>query len=174
MEPSALADVNNSASVEALVKKNTRFIPVGGSKPDITYGHWQGSKVISNSEGGKLKIDKFYSLKVAPKSMTRNGHILDKATISGIADLCPDGSLIFHFQPSGLQFDPPAQIEINWHKMGVKESQDVNLLWYNPENAEWVTMSDWNDNTGIYKWHKKGKKISFYVNHFSFYSISKD
>jgi hypothetical protein len=50
----------------------------------------------------------------------------------------------------------------------------MNLYWWHPNGAGWVKISSLNDDSGIYKWNKKLKKVSFYIDHFSIYAFSKD
>jgi hypothetical protein len=131
--------------------------------------HCEAVKKIKYENGGKLKIDKVFSLQVTTKSMNTG----TDTEIFGEADLLPDGTMRFHFEPSGLHFDPPAQLTLKWQKMDVRENDTLKLYYIMP-NGQKELISNMNDNSGLFHWDKHGKNVIFEIPHFSLYSLSRD
>ena len=134
-----------------------------------TETHWEATKIIKYKGGGKLSIDKLFSLKVKTKSMDTG----EDTEISGEADLQPDGSLLFHFEPSGLAFQPSAELTLSWHKLNLGEYETLKLHLIEPDGDR-VLIATSNDDSSPYKWDKAGKIVRFDIPHFSLYALSKD
>ncbi len=135
--------------------------------------HWEAEKVISYKRGGSLIVDKVFRLDVDPYSMSTQENTEIFCEVDGDTQ---EGKLFlqFHFEPEGLQFNPAAELILNWDKLEISDHESLNLLYWNPEANEWQKVSDWNDASNVYKWNRKGKRISFPIGHFSIYALSKD
>lgn len=135
---------------------------------------WEASETIEYKNGGKLKIDKLFSLKVKPKSMTDEYNNPVDENITGAVKL-DNGELLFNFKPDGLTFNPAAELTLKWHKLDVGEWETINL-YYLPDGKDGqpVLISDSNDDSGRYKWDKANKVVWFEISHFSLYALSKD
>lgn len=132
--------------------------------------HWEAEKIIKYNSGGILKIDKLFSLKVKHHSMSTE----EDTEIFGEADILPDGSLRFHFEPHSLKFNSAAELALQWHKLDVGEWETINLYYFEPTAKEWILVSSSNDEPGRPKWNKKNKIVWFEIEHFSIYALSKD
>jgi hypothetical protein len=141
--------------------------------PLNTATHWETAQVISYKNGGKLTVDKGLYFQVMPFSMSLQADTRILAEV----DFVPTGDsyrLTFHFEPSALAFDPPALVELKWDNLGLPPLETPSLFLWDVASSCWIKISDYNDTSGFYRWDKNGKKVSFFVHHFSLYSFSKD
>jgi hypothetical protein len=148
----------SNASIQK--KKNKNFVS--------TETHWETEKIIKYRSGGTIKIDKLFSFKVKPKSMSPG----EDTPIFCEIDLQGDGTLLFHFEPS-LEFNPYAEFTLKWHKINVGE-YEILKLYLIEDDGNKVLMSTSNDNSGPYEWDKTGKIVRFEIPHFTLYALSKD
>jgi len=131
--------------------------------------YWETARRIDNRVGGKVHVPRVFSLEIQPHSMNTDvAFITAKVTLDG------DRAIKFEFQPSGLQFNPPAMLELRWANLPLDWSDAVNLMWWNPSAEDWVKISDLDDSFDCYHWDGKHKRVTFKIHHFSMYSFSKD
>jgi len=144
--------------------------------PDPASTHWEVEQEIYWKDGGVVGIVDGCVLYVAAGSMipTQNAQIVGELDQIVPCSEWPTGALVVHFEPSGLQFNPPALLELSYAKFDLSEKDVIHLNWWDPAISKWVTVSNWNDTGGTYKWDRNKKKVRFNIYHFSIYSFSKD
>ena len=135
---------------------------------------WTFSKVISFTKGGWIGKKSVAFLYIQPESM--NSGVDSKITSQ--VYLTSDNQLLFNFQPDDLCFDPPAKLILNYKLLVDKnqgeEAGDFILSGYNPINNSWDILATSNSSDNDFKWEKSKWRISFEIDHFSIYLISKD
>ena len=138
-EQSPLAPAENGAdaSITTLAKKSHKD----------KKGHKDKNYAVSGSttlkfkkrayKGGKIKLDQGSKLTIAKNSLTPppGTPAGAKVTITMNVELV-NGELIFTFGPHGCQFDPPAELRIDYGDLGV----ELPALYY-VENGEYVKQA---------------------------------
>lgn len=136
---------------------------------------WVEEKIISYENGGKINIKSMVELHVSALSMSTGQ---DTRIFVGVI-LTEDDQLIFHFRPSGLFFDPQAELVLDpkklEKKLGIEFDGDnpVYLKWLNPLTQEWEVVSSLGKSDETYKWDEE-KRVTFKISHFSIWSFSAD
>ncbi len=127
---------------------------------------WKTSKKINYRKGGWIGKRNIGYLYVPPFSMSskRNTRIYAQA------DLTSKGDLIFTFDPSGLEFTPNAKLVMNF-----RELQNDNVSLWNWNGSKWVKVSNSAAaNDTKFKWDRGRQRVTFDIEHFSIYLITKD
>ncbi len=156
--PVAPAENGADASITTLAKKGHR-----GHK-DKKYA-FSGSKTLKFKKraykGGKIQLDQGSKLTIAKNSLTPPPGTPDgaKVTITMNVELV-NGELIFRFGPHGCQFDPPAELRIDYSDLGVK----LPALYY-VENGEYVEQAPDHVDT-------KNRFMLLQFDHFSRYAVA--
>ena len=162
-EQSPLAPAENGAdaSITTLAKKSHKD----------KKGHKDKNYAVSGSttlkfkkrayKGGKIKLDQGSKLTIAKNSLTPppGTPAGAKVTITMNVELV-NGELIFTFGPHGCQFDPPAELRIDYGDLGV----ELPTLYY-VENGEYVKQAPDHVDT-------KGKFMLLHFDHFSRYAVA--
>ena len=112
-------------------------------------------------KGGKIQLKQGSKLTIAKNSLTPppGTPAGAKVTITMNVELV-NGELIFTFGPHGSQFDPPAELRIDYGDLGV----ELPALYY-IENGEYVKQAPDHVDT-------KGKFMLLHFNHFSRYAVA--
>jgi hypothetical protein len=71
-----------------------------------------------------------------------------------------NNQLIFTFEPSSCQFDPPAEVVFNYTDLGF----ELAALYYIDENGNYIPQSP--EHISI-----SNKKMTIYIDHFSRYAL---
>jgi len=156
-----------------------------------TLAHWRAKNTFNWKNGGVLKIDDLFKLTIFPESMSFTGDVEIINDVQGMED----GSLVFYFEPHGIQFNPEAELELRWNKLrNLGYNPPINLYYYDPETGVWELISRYDEqNDRVYKpkdekkikgddageildekWDKLNKTIKFRIPHFSIWAISQD
>jgi len=137
---------------------------------------WTSEKVISFTKGGWIGKRNAAFLYIRPESMSTG----EDTEITSHVFLTSDNQLIFNFLPDDLSFDDPAKLILNYKLLVGKnkgKGGDVGSLvlkGWNPSNDEWEILGTSNSSDDDFKWEKSKWKVSFEIDHFSIYLISKD
>ncbi len=156
--PVAPAENGADASITTLAKRGHR------GRKDKNYA-FSGSKTLKFKKraykGGKIELDQGSKLTIAKNSLTPPPGTPKgaKVTITMNAELV-NGELIFTFGPHGCQFDPPAELRIDYSDLGV----ELPALYY-VENGEYVKQAPDHVDT-------KNRFMFLNFDHFSRYAVA--
>ena len=161
--PVAPGENDADASITTLAKRGHKD-KNKDKKQDDGYA-FSGSKTLKFKKraykGGKIKLDQGSKLTIAKNSLTPPPGTPKgaKVTITMNAELV-NGELIFTFGPHGCQFDPPAELRIDYGDLGV----ELPALYY-IENGEYVEQTPDHVDT-------QGKFMLLHFDHFSRYAVA--
>ena len=165
--PVAPGENDADASITTLAKKGHK--DKRGHKDKK--GHKDKNYAVSGSKtlkfkkgaykGGKIQLDQGSKLTIAKNSLTPppGTPAGAKVTITMNVELVND-ELIFTFGPHGCQFDPPAELRIDYSDLGV----ELPTLYY-VENGEYVKQAPDHIDT-------RGKFMLLNFDHFSRYAVA--
>jgi len=112
-------------------------------------------------------------LYVRPESMSTG----EDTEITSQVSLTSDNQLLFNFQPEDLAFNSSAKLILNFKKLVDKndgEDCDLVLSGLNPATGEFEFLATSSSNDNDFKWEKSKWRVSFDIDHFSIYLVSKD
>jgi len=103
---------------------------------------------------------------------------LEDTRVTSQVFLTDENELIFNFKPEDLSFSKPANLILNYNllieKLKGQEPETLVLKWWNPDIEDWVEVSTSETSNKYYKWDSSRKRVTFLIDHFSIYLISKD
>jgi hypothetical protein len=117
------------------------------------YGY---SEAVLDSWGGTLTVGKMARM-VVPEGA------LSEETLMSI-EVRTDGEscLEFHFQPHGLQFNVPVEIQLSWATLKGFELDDLALYYYDEDSGELIEETE-------VVFDEKTKQAILSLDHFSYY-----
>ncbi len=163
--PVAPAENGADASITTLAKKGKKGKKGKKESRSETFEAVSGSETLKFKKraykGGKIELDQGSKLTIAKNSLTPPPGTPDgaKVTITMNVELVND-ELIFTFGPHGCQFDPPAELRIDYSDLGVK----LPALYY-VENGEYVEQAPDHLDT-------KNRFMLLHFDHFSRYAVA--
>jgi len=135
---------------------------------------WEDDGIISYRKGGWLGSRFSFTLFIHPKTMSthRDTYLSSKVSLTA------ENELLFNFAPDGLSFSRPAVLTLNYNllfdKKGFNDNTPLILKWWNPATEEWEIIAKSERSNNYYKWDRGRRNVSFLIDHFSIYLISKD
>ena len=165
--PVAPGEHDADASITTLAKKSHKDKKGHKDKrghKDKNYA-FSGSKTLKFKKGaykgGKIQLDQGSKLTIAKNSLTPPPGTPEgaKVTITMNVELV-NGELIFTFGPHGCQFDPPAELRIDYSDLGV-ELPDLYYI----ENGEYIKQAPDHIDT-------QGRFMLLNFDHFSRYAVA--
>ena len=160
-------------SIESPIESSSTIQNTLDNNITTTQTHWEATENIPFKGGGKIEIDQLLSFKIRTKSMSTGVDTKISVTVDLLLD--DTHQMLFHFEPSGLLFDPSADLTIKWHKLDLREGESLKLYYLpNGINGEKVLLYDSDNPSKIYKWDKTLKLVHLPISHFSLYALSKN
>ncbi len=172
--PTAPSEISLQTNNDIAARHKTPTINLDPLQDFDIIKSWSAEKVISFTKGGWIgKINAAF-LYIRPESMSSG----EDTKITSQVFLTSDNKLIFKFQPDDLVFDEPAKLILNYKLLVDKikggNSGSLVLRGYNPSNNEWDILAISNSSSINFRWERSKWKVSFEIDHFSIYLISKD
>lgn len=135
---------------------------------------WKDDGIISYRRGGWLGSRNSFTLYVHPRTMSTHRDTYLSSEVS----LTSENELIFNFKPDGLSFSKSAILTLNYRllfdKKGFHNNTPLVLKWWNPATEEWEIVAKSERSNNYYNWDRGNRRVSFLIDHFSIYLISKD
>jgi len=163
--PVAPGENGADASITTLAKKGKKGKKGKKESKSETFEAVSGSETLKfkkgDYKGGNIQLDQGSKLTIAKNSLTPPPGTPDgaKVTITMNVELV-NNELIFTFGPHGCQFDPPAELRIDYGDLGVKRP----TLYY-VENGEYVEQAPDHLDT-------KNRFMLLNFDHFSRYAVA--
>ena len=126
---------------------------------------WSTTKKIKYRKGGWIGKRNAAFLYIPPYSMSTERD----TRIYAQADLTSNRELLFTFAPEGLKFKQSATLVIDFKDIN---TDLVSLQWWDGSN--WVKVSDSEDASSKFVWNKRDRVVTFDIDHFSIYLITRD
>ncbi|MBN2412929.1 hypothetical protein JXQ31_14675 [candidate division KSB1 bacterium] len=172
--PTAPSDLSVQTNDEIAAKRKAPNVDLEPLEGLTIVKSWSDEKLIRYYQGGALGKKNVAFLYIFPETMSTG----EDTKVSAQVFLTSEDQLIFNFQPDYLSFSEPANLYLNYKllydKLNGNENDTFVLSWWNPDTGEWEEITSSDTNNQEFKWDKRKKFVSFPIDHFSIYLISKD
>lgn len=134
--------------------KSIRFLRY----PDNVLGCDCVEKMIKARKGGKLKLNKIYSLKIPKNALSGDTEI-------SMCESWP-GIVAVDLNPEGLEFNKPVEFKISYKglDLGDMNEEDLTIYFIDYETNMWIDTNAEVDT--------KKKTVTALIDHFSRYALS--